>query len=101
MKTASEIYMDFVKAHKQATGLRSLAKELRRLKNGDMADCVSRISGHWQGENAEAFIKKCNHVSDDMENSARALERAAGTIDSIAGRTYKAEMEALQLAQQR
>lgn len=100
-KTSFEIQMDYNRAIAQANSLEQVAEQLKNSAEQDFQDCITEISYNWTGENARAYIEKCNTLKQSIETTARSLKKTAATIQKIAKNTYSAEMKALRLAQER
>lgn len=97
-KSALEIQMDYNNAVRQANSLEETADRLKRIANKEFQDCISDISRNWTGENASAYLRKCNALKQDIGATADKLERTARSIKKMAKNTYDAEMKALRLA---
>lgn len=95
------IYMNYRQAVAQADRLQAQAEQLSRVAGTRMADMMARLDGNWKGENAEAYLAKCETLQSNMTHTAQGLSAAASSIRNAAERTYKAEMRALELARQR
>ena len=100
-KSAYEIRMDYNDAIRQADSLNQVARELQKLANRSLQDCVSDISHNWTGSNSVAYVRKCNLLKSNVLKTSDNLNRTADTIRRIAKNTYDAEMRALRLAQLR
>lgn len=97
-KSSFEIRMDYNRAIAQAKSLEQIAEEMRSSADNDMQDCISQISYNWTGNNAKAYIEKCEKLKESVKKTAAKLEKTANTIRRIAKNTYDAEMRALELA---
>ena len=98
MKSEHTIYMDYQKTMSQAEELYQLAAKIKNIKNKDLAGVWSGVSAAWKGENANKYLQKGKKVEKTILSTSSELERTASSLKTIAKRTYKAEMEALQLA---
>jgi len=78
-----------------------MASELKAMLAGDYADTIASIRANWSGENADAYIQKCNAVNDKIQNTIKDLTNSASTLRTIAKRTYDAEMENYRIATRR
>lgn len=101
MKSAVTIKMNFQQARRQADELEEIAGEMRRIAKNDLENSFQSLSAAWQGEAAEAYLRKGEQLRDKIIASAQQLEKNAGMIRSAAKRTYDAEMRAYNLAQTR
>lgn len=95
------IQMNFSSAMRQAQQLENLAAELSRLSTNELSASLSAIAGAWKGDSSNLFLQKGNALAGQISDSAQALRNAARDIQSIARRTYNAEMRALELARLR
>lgn len=100
-KNAFEIHMDYDRAIRQANLLERTANEMRQSAENELQDCMSEVSYNWTGENADAYLAKCNQLKTSIVNTAHKLDNTADTIRKIARNTYNAEMRALELARTR
>lgn len=100
-KSSFEIRMDYNRAIAQANSLEQIAEEMRSSAENEMQDCMSQIAYNWTGNNAEAYLAKCEKLKQSIRKTAAKLERTADTIRRIAKNTYNAEMRALALAKTR
>lgn len=98
MKTEYEIYMNFKKAEAEANKLRSIARSMKSLADDDFEGTLGRIKNNWTGENSDAFVAKARVVKDKISDTSTDIQRVADTIISIAERTRKAELDAINVA---
>ena len=97
MKTRSEIQINYQRAKKQAQDLERIARDLRRMANNNLQDCISDISYNWTGDNAQEYLKKCRRLKENIEETARKIETTANTIKRVAKNIYDAEMRAIRI----
>lgn len=99
MKSRWSIEMNYKRALSQAAQLEEASEALRRTAVSAIADISRDLSGGgWQGENADAFLKKLSLLTERIQTSAKQLRDAAAALRRIAQNTYDAEMRALDLA---
>ena len=98
MKTEASIYLDYQRTMNQADRLSEIASRLNTISSLDLQNCLGQISGHWEGENAAAYINKGRIVSEKINKTSTELRKAADTIRKMAANTYNAEMRALAIA---
>ncbi len=96
-----EIIMNFKRTRKEAAKLDEAADSLQQLADGEFEDSLQNVSAGWKGENADIFLKKGRLLKAEIMSTARQMRKTAGTIRSIANRTFRTEMEALKTAQTR
>lgn len=101
MATRASIEFDFRKAIEQAKKLEEVADSLSTLSNSKMQSTLQSISTNWKGENAAAYIAKGNTLSEQITDSAGDLLAIANRIRTVAERVYRAELEALAIAEMR
>lgn len=95
------IEWNYIQAKRQADKLSEQADRLRQLSRGEMAETLNLLAGNWKGDSADAYIHKGNKMQRELCSLAEELRRTAEVIRSSAERTYRAEMEARELAQKR
>ena len=98
MKTRYSIYMDYRKACAQADRLEALSASLLQMRNTQFNECLRQIRAEWESDHSNAYLSKANIVGGRISDTSRALKNSAATIRSIAWRTYRAEMAALDAA---
>lgn len=99
--TKASIAMDYTKAKRQADQIDTIANNLTRLSNNDFASSMQNISANWKGENASGYLRKGAILQGDISQTAKNLHAIASDLRSAALRIYKAEMQALAIAQER
>lgn len=100
-KSSYEIRMNYKRAVAQANSLEQIAADMRNSADKDLQECISEISCNWAGNNANAYMAKCQRLSESVKRTAENLKKTADTIRRIAKNTYTAEMRALELARTR
>lgn len=103
MSTGSyqSIVMNFQKARAQADQLEQLSKRMETIANDRFGGVMRSVNTNWKGDNAAAYIKKCEILRQKLLQSSGNLSRAARTIRTIARNTYNAEMRAWRIARQK
>jgi uncharacterized protein YukE len=96
--TAGEILLNYKEALAQANKLDELAAELERIGVSDLNDTFGEISTGWQGDNAEAFLRKARPLASKNQKTVNKIRNTASAIRTIATNVYNAEMRALELA---
>lgn len=99
-KTAYSIAMDFNRAKAQANKLESLANNIARQRSKANQE-KQTIAANWKSDSANAYLRKIEVVESDMANAEKKLRQTANTIVTVATNTYRAERQALELAQKR
>jgi uncharacterized protein YukE len=88
-----ELSIDFVRAEKQARTLEQCTDELQR-QSREIGEIISEVRRTWQGETANAYIRKleafertlisstkrCNEVAADFRTKIGALRKAEAKI---------------------
>lgn len=97
-KTPYEIYMDFVRVQGVAEELINIVEALRVVYQEEMELARSQINANWQGENADEYLRKVDLVQLKIKKTAQAVLDIERTIMTIADNIYKAEMEAIAIA---
>ena len=101
MKSEDTIYLDYQRAKKQAAEIAEVSENLKSLAGSDLEGCLTQIAGAWQGENAQAYLKKGRQLEEKIQKLAGKIKDTSVTVNKMAEDTYKAEMRALTLAKQR
>ena len=97
-KSSYEIRMNYKRAVEQANTLEQIAADMRNSVENDLQECINEISCNWVGNNANAYMAKCQRLGESVRGTAENLKKTADTIRKIAKNTYTAEMRALELA---
>ena len=100
-QTSWEITMNFRSAIRQADRLESVAEQMNSMAQQRFSASIQELSVGWKGENANAYLRKCESLKQKIGETAKQLRGVAADIRSIAQRTYDAEMAALRIAQER
>lgn len=101
MASRASIEFDFHKAKAQADRLDAVADQLNRLSDHKFGGTMQHLSANWKGENASLYLSKGGKLQGQMNETARELHNIASDIRAVAERIYRAEMEALRIAEQR
>jgi uncharacterized protein YukE len=100
MASYSTINFNFSQAKVQAQRLEAIAYEMKRTANLNFDQALSGLSIGWKGESATQYIRKAQHVRNDILNTAHDLEAVAASIRRVAQKIYNAEMEAKRIAEE-
>lgn len=100
-KSLVVIQMEFRKAKEQADRLEQVARELTQLSCIQLDDTLSEINSAWKSDTSNAFIRKGRRMQEQLNIRANEIKRTAAAIRTIANNTYKAEMQAYQIATER
>jgi len=90
------ISVDFNKAYHQASGMSQCADELLQQSNR-LSDVIVEIRRNWQGETANAFIKKLEAFADNLKENAQQCRRDANAFRARVDDIKEAEEEAERL----
>lgn len=96
-----QIYCNYMAAKLKADELDVIANTMIRSAESDESLCQGHLTSGWQGDAMNLFRGKCSDVTQQRIRIARELRRIADTIRRVAERNYRAEMRALEIAQQR
>lgn len=99
--TKQQIYYNYIGARKKAEELERIAENLKRQSAQRLGNTATALSTSWSGEASRMFLSKNAQLQDEYKRTADSLISIAATIRRIADRTYKTEMRALEIAQQR
>ncbi len=100
-KTIYSINMNYRRGLQQAAKLEEMAGKIRTKCCKTMEQAFSEMQQGWQGENADAYTEKSRCLIERIENTAGQLENAAAIVRQIVINTYKAEMTAYRIANNR
>lgn len=92
MVSAVKITMDYRETIRRAEELEQLARRIKRKANGEYREAQRALSGAWEGEAAEAYLKKTNRIREKLLRNAEELDRTADVLKRTAKRLYRAEM---------
>lgn len=95
------IEFNFRQAKQQAEHLDGLASRLENLAAGEFRDAMQNLSGHWKGENANAYLQKGSRLETELVKTVKEIRQTAESIRVTAKKLYDAEMYAKRLAEQR
>lgn len=99
MLQESVILFNYQNALKQARELKQISTQIKKLSDSQFETSINAINANWKGENATKYFNKGKKLKGKMDDSAEDLNSIAETIETIANNIYKAEMEALRIAQ--
>lgn len=99
--TKSSIDINFQNTLKRAGELDEIADSLRHLSNEQFHNTLEEISGNWKGDNANIYLQKGYTLEQKIKETAKELKHTAQTIRNNAKRIYNAELEAIDLVNQR
>ncbi len=86
---------------RKANELMRVARDIRNIADNKFESCLENIEKGWRGDSANAYFNKCNILLYKMNLTAKSLEESAETIKKIALRTYRSEMQSLEIANKR
>ena len=95
------IEMNFSRAKRQAEQLEEAASRLEKIASGSIDEALGTVSGNWEGENADQYLRKAQTIRDKLLTTSGDIKGTAQTVRTIAETIYKAEMTALELALKR
>ena len=101
MKSSNEISMDYNRAIAMTDELTELRESFRQISQDQMMQLLSLLSSSWKGENADLFIRKLGTYIEGRSEVNTKLEQTIESIRRHAENVYRAEMEALRIAQER
>lgn len=107
MAYTSDVYrmqridIQYKEAMRKADRLEELANKLSRRAADEIRNLSDDISRQWEGEEAEAFLKKTSIIESDISKIVKNIRSCAATIRKIAKQTMQTEMQAAQIASER
>lgn len=99
-KTIASVAMDYNRAQKQANNLDSIASQLRANK-GKLDSCKATLGSAWKGDNATAYLRKLETVSNNLSKIEANINKIAATVRTNSKRTYDTEVAAINTAKSR
>ncbi len=93
------IQFNYNKALGQASELKSIASSLKNISESSLVSTMNSISKNWTGSNSDEYVKKGNSLKEKIKHSSDDIYGVAGNLETMAGNIYRAEMEALRIAQ--
>ena len=99
--TKRTIIFNYRKAMNQARELEKVASDVKNLSNQKLAASLQELAAGWKGESAALYLDKGNSLREDMLVISKRLMDTADVIRGIAWRIYRAEMDALETAEER
>lgn len=101
MKTRAEIYYNFVESLNKAAELEEIASKIKKMANANFSNNLESLKKSWTGDAANRYLAKGSNLKAQLLKEAASLNAAAGVIRSTAQRTYKTEMNNLEIARRR
>lgn len=97
MQTRERIEIDFKRALYSANTLTEAAGQLGHAAEIQLENVQQHAGLGWKGESADLFQVKCNALSEEIKDTAKAMRHVAFSIQIAAEVMYRAEMNALQM----
>lgn len=85
----------------EADRIDSIAARLSDLSQRKFGNTLQNVSVNWKGDNSVIYINKGRELQRNMNGTAAEMRDVASNIRKVARQLYRAEMAALQIAQQR
>lgn len=101
MKTTRQIQLNYRQALNQANTLDNLANQVDRVAKTDLENSMQSLSKGWKGDNATAFLTKERVLKGKISGTAKEIRQVASDIRTVARTIYRAEMEAVRIANKR
>ena len=100
MKSAEEIDLDYTRALLRARAVDDAARQVQRLAQTDLKNCLHLAQAGWRGEDARRFLQLGADIGADICGTALELNRLAAQIRASASRNREADLQALHIMQQ-
>lgn len=84
-----------------AEQLQEAASGIERISRSEIDETRNSINACWNGDNSVKYLNKLNILETKVTTNASGLVRSAETIKTIAGKIYRAEMQATEIANRR
>lgn len=101
MSKRYQIYCDYRKAINKADELVKYANKLRSIATDEINCEPEVLDKSWTGTGKEIISGKLRNTGNDIVEVSKNLIKVANTIRGIAEKNYRAEMRALEIAQNR
>lgn len=99
--TRRMIEITYNDAMRQASALDQYADEMLRVANNQVGNIKSDISVAWQGDSANAYLRKLDTAAGNIRQTAARLRDIASTLRSVATIFRNSELRAIEIAEQR
>lgn len=99
--TRQLIEITFGNALSQARQLEQCAEDMLRVANTNMESVKGDLSAAWEGESANAYMRKMDTTAANIAKTARRLQDIAATLRRVAQIFRNTELKAIELAEQR
>lgn len=86
-----KIAFDEKRANDEIHELRTIGRQLKKVKEDQFKEQLASLQNHWKGEAADAYIKKANVLVKKMESTVDLIEDLANAMDTVATRLKKSE----------
>lgn len=101
MSKRYQIYCDYRKAISKADELVKYANKLRSIATDEINCEPGVLEKSWTGTGKDIISGKLRNTGNDIVEVSKNLIKVANTIKGIAEKNYRAEMRALEIAQNR
>lgn len=98
-RTLDQINADLAQLKILCDDMLQTARALQNFANNDYAQTVETIHKAWQGDAADAFVKKSKVVQGEILNTASKWIATINTIATEAANYLQAEANAIKIAQ--
>lgn len=79
-----DILLHIRKSRDEILKLEESSQRIQRIGKNDLEDIFQKIRQCWNGENAEAFLKKCGILQEKINASGESLSAMASSMkDSV------------------
>ncbi|MDD2980431.1 MAG: WXG100 family type VII secretion target [Hespellia sp.] len=95
------IEFDFAKAHRQASQLENLGRQMQSMTDSAYGNTMQILSSSWKGAAAETYMKKAARQQEKMRQTAKQLCMTAEALRMAANTVRAAEEKAKELAELR
>lgn len=99
--TRQMIEITFANAIAQAKEIDECAQEMLRVANSGLGGIKSELGSAWQGDSADAYLRKVDVSASNITKTAQRLQDVAQTLRSVAEIFRDTELKAIEIAEQR
>ncbi|MFB9324991.1 WXG100 family type VII secretion target [Paenibacillus aurantiacus] len=93
-----ELRINYAQVIRQSNECRELANQLRKEITA-LDNFMGQIKLNWQGQAAEAYLKQCELLKEQLTASSKKVEHVSGTIRDVADRIKREDEAAAERAQ--
>lgn len=95
----NKIEIDFSEAKLLSEKVTELAANMKRIANQQFQQTLQELATCWKGDTANAYLRKAEIVREEIEKSAKDLQKIGESIFNRAKALYAAEKAAVRIVE--